>query len=137
MGILESLAEIFNIAQKTDQLELQERILKAKKEALELEEQNQVLKRENNELKIALEIKKSVIFHNDAYWIAKKENKFEGPYCPKCYEDKGKLIHLLCQDNLGDVINPGKQYNFNCPNCGSHVKSNPFYDDRIMKIIVR
>lgn len=53
------------------------------------------LKKKINTLEEQLETKESLNFNNSMYWLKDDEN----PYCPNCYDNNGKLIHLI--EDLG------------------------------------
>lgn len=45
------------------------------------------------ELEAALKTKESLFYDGSVYWIGPEEER-DGPYCPICWDDDRKLIHL-------------------------------------------
>jgi hypothetical protein len=39
-------------------------------------------------------IAESLEFADDVYWKRKKDQTLDGPYCPTCWDDSRKLVHL-------------------------------------------
>jgi len=96
MSIVADLQSIGDIIQKTGDREVYEKFLAIQEKALEILEENNNLKQEIEKLKKQLEIKDSIKFEENVYWIKDKEgNVKEGPFCPKCYDDEKLLMHLI------------------------------------------
>jgi hypothetical protein len=54
------------------------------------------------------------IFHDYAYWLTEVDKSPEGPFCPKCFEDNKKIMHMipLSSENW-----------FQCPTCKLRIKT--------------
>lgn len=68
------------------------------KEYLLIKEENKKLINENNKLKKELDISKDLIFENGLYW---NKSGDKGPFCPVCWDDKKRKIHLRGSDEKG------------------------------------
>ncbi|MCC4791199.1 hypothetical protein AB6E39_26000 [Vibrio splendidus] len=55
---------------------------------------------ELSELRQVLEQKQNMEWDEPYYWLNIGENK-QGPYCPSCYDNNGKLIRLMNKDYIG------------------------------------
>lgn len=103
MGMLPSfkVQDILELVKKGATIEAQEKIMELREFALTLQEENISLKEEIKQLKEELEIKESLEWDGRLYWlIMKGQNKKDGPFCQRCYDDNKKLIRL--QKNNGN-----------------------------------
>ena len=103
MNIVENIKSIGKTIQQLDNIELYQKILDVQAQALEIMEQDSKLRDENKDLREKLEIKGSLKYRNNAYWI---EN--DGPYCTRCWDAEKKPIRLHPDGNPAY---------FHCPNC--------------------
>jgi hypothetical protein len=96
MSIVADLQSIKDILKKTGDRKVYEKFLAIQEKALDPLEENNNLKQEIEKLQKKLEIKDSIEFEENVYWIKDKEgNVKEGPFCPKCYDDEKLLMHLV------------------------------------------
>lgn len=65
----------------------------------ELEEENRKLRTSNEKLRVALNRRKNMEYHDGGYYILRNEEEI-GPICPECYQRKG-LIYLLESNSKG------------------------------------
>jgi hypothetical protein len=114
MSIIDDAKSIVGIIRKTDNVELQQKILDLQGQILQLVEDNMNLKEEVRGLNERTRIKETLTFRNDAYWIPRAENAEDGPYCSKCWDSEGKLIRQH------SMRNPSFH---ECPECKSRVKT--------------
>jgi hypothetical protein len=95
VGLISELQEVGKILQKIGQLELYQRFLPLMDEIIKIKEQNIELQEENTKLKKQLEIKESLIFKNNSYYIGDEKGDIkDGPFCSCCWDDNAKLIRL-------------------------------------------
>ena len=86
----------------------------------ELVTENLSLKNDNFDLKKKIdaidEIKTiaSQLFVKDKVYFHKKENKEDGPFCTKCWDDEKKLIRM--------VRRQGNTVFFTCPKCKTMIR---------------
>ena len=60
---------------------------------LQLQEENQELRKKVQELEEALSVRANLRYESPYYWLKTQEKK-EGPYCQACYDKERKLIRL-------------------------------------------
>ena len=104
MSFITDIQELGTLIQETGNEKLFERYLEVLDEAIDINSENMKLRKENKELKEKLTFENQIRFENDAIWLEVTENGQKGPYCPKCYDVRKQLIHL---------VKDGKW----CPNC--------------------
>jgi hypothetical protein len=99
-GVVGLLKEALPLAKKAGNRELNEkladlqgRILDIQTQLIELANENRNLTERTRELEQAAEIGKKLVYEGSVYWLPKGEGK-EGPFCPNCWDDQRKLIHL-------------------------------------------
>lgn len=105
MSLIEDLKDTVKIIQKIDNLDLYRKILDLQAEVMDLVE-------ENRNLKLQLQNKDSIIFTDSAYWKKIEDNKFDGPFCPRCWDYESKLIRLIKHQG----------YHPKCPQCKNFVE---------------
>jgi len=99
MSIIGDLKDIGMFLQKAGNADLYSKLIEIQEKAIEIMEKNRELKEENSKLLDALRIKNSLEFQDEVYWMKNKDGTLNGPYCPKCYDDEGKLLRLVsCPD---------------------------------------
>jgi hypothetical protein len=88
-----SVKTALDLAKKTTDIELKHEVSKALDNVLELKVTVYELAEENCDLHRRLNERSEVKRWGDqGYYVANGQEN--DPYCPKCYEDKEKLIHL-------------------------------------------
>ncbi len=111
MSTFDKLKSIASILQEAGKIEQYKQILETQKELLEIQKNISDLEKENNDLKQKLEIKDSLVYENNAYWIVNNDKK-DGPYCTCCWDDSKKTIRMQpC----------GNPDCFDCPKCNNKV----------------
>lgn len=108
MGWYEAIKDGISVAQQADNIPLVQNLIDAQKQILDLIEENQSLKTENQELTKKLHQKESIERHNDTY-ITLKPDSQQIRYCATCWDNNQKLIQLSC--DTGE---------YRCPVCGNH-----------------
>lgn len=73
---------------------------------LALRDEMQMIKIRLQNTEAALHIARNLIIDNNFYWL-NSDGIRQGPYCPRCFEQEGGLIHL---EKIGDKRA--------CPCCG-------------------
>src|SRR3989338_5684032 len=107
MAIFDELKSVASTLQEAGKIEQYRQILDAQKELLEMQKQIADITNENKELKEKLEIKESLVYKDNVYWI-EKENKKDGPFCSCCWDNDKKTIRMQpC----------GNPVYFDCPKC--------------------
>jgi len=103
MNIIENVKEIASLIKKLDDVDLYRRILTLEQEVLELNEENRLFYAKIKNLENIEEITSKMSFKSPFWYMAADEI----PYCPRCWEDDKKTIHLI------DVQEQG----YECPSC--------------------
>ena len=112
MGMIETTIakakELFDLAKKADNIEIQQRVLDLQSDMLELQNEHQAVMRENEALKAARQLDSELIIRENAYWRDDAPETRQGPFCTKCYDVDGKLIRLKIREDHAQ----------RCPSCG-------------------
>jgi hypothetical protein len=107
MAIFDELKSVAGVLQEAGKIEQYRQILDAQKELLEMQKRISDLESDNKSLKEKLEIKDSLIFDRNAYWIEKNSKK-DGPFCSCCWDDNRKTVRMQpC----------GNPAFYSCPKC--------------------
>ena len=85
-----SIKEIFDLIKTGATIEAQEKIMELRESALEFREENLNLKMRVKELEGELNQKRNLKHERGLYWLSGDRV----PFCPRCWENAGKLIHL-------------------------------------------
>lgn len=108
MGILDEMKEIGDLIKKAGDIELYRRINKLEGEVIDLTRDKRRSEEKLEELERTLKFKEKLTFREPFYWLEKDQT----PYCPGCWEDKHKAVHVIFAfDNARDA-------RFDCPTCG-------------------
>jgi hypothetical protein len=101
------LKSIFEVLKAQGRIELSRDLLDFEEKYHELREENSNLKDKIKALEFRLEIKRKIFFDLNSYWI-ESEGKRSGPFCPRCYDDESKVIHM---------VPSGSPDYYRCPKC--------------------
>ncbi|MHC4456323.1 MAG: RING finger protein [Planctomycetota bacterium] len=112
MSIIDTTKVVYELAKKGASIELQERVMELREEALQLQEENLHLRTKIKEVEEKLELRSKMKWEKPFYWAESKGQK-DGPYCQRCYDKAGLLMHLV--DHRNGL--------WSCPEC------NRSYDD--------
>ena len=94
MAIFDDLKTVAKVLQEAGKIEQYKQILEVQEKLLEMQEKIRLQDEEIRTLKEKLKIKENLVFEKDAYWIKRKDDPKEGPYCSACWDKNKKLIHL-------------------------------------------
>lgn len=106
MGWYEAIKDGISIAQKADNIPLVNSLIEAQKQILDLINENNMLKCENQELKSNKIMLQNIERHKDAY-ITLKNDIENIIYCSNCYDTNQKLVQAQTDEN-------GRYW---CPSC--------------------
>lgn len=90
MAALPSYKDIIDLVKKGATLEAQEKIMELREASLELQEENILLREQVKELQRRQDLHDKMKFRKPYYWMEGDDV----PFCPKCWEENGKAIHL-------------------------------------------
>jgi len=112
MSVIDDLKSVGKTLNDIGKVEEYKKILESWQIILEMQEENDKLKKSNSDLKEKLELKGNLVKDDFVYFLEKDGNK-EGPFCSRCWE-KNKVLITLQQNKVG-------HWNFLCPECGNKV----------------
>lgn len=94
MNLIEILNDVIKIIKKSDNVELNEKILELQSKVYALLEENQQLKNQVKNLEESINTNNNLVHRGNAYYII--ENGIEkGPYCVTCWDKDKKLVNLI------------------------------------------
>ena len=100
MDLLNILKEAASLAKEANRTDLYKAILDYQRQLSDyqrqidaLEDENRGLKTSLRELEQRLKRRDEMVFLHSACW-RRTPDGYEGPYCSRCWEGNGKLIHL-------------------------------------------
>ena len=96
MGFYEAAKDAFKLAQQSDNIELQKKILDLQNQAFQMVEDKQKLVKRVHELEKKLSDQDNYVLENNVYWKGPDKG---GPFCPHC-GPKGNWVHLSTNDGL-------------------------------------
>ncbi len=91
MALYEVIKDCINVAQKADNIPLVQNLIDAQKQILDLINENDMLKRENKELKENKMRMENIERHEDAFITLKNDQKGL-IYCSCCFDKDNKLV---------------------------------------------
>ena len=97
--MIETFKDVFTLVQKTDNIELINKIIALQTDAMGVMEENRTLKDKARALEDALELKGKMQFDKDAYWMGEGRTEKEGPYCSRCFDMDRKPVRMLQRYN--------------------------------------
>ena len=113
MGVINCLKDVVSILQKSNDIEMVQKVIDIQQRIIEMEDTILTLKEENRKLKNNLDIEKKIKrFPNDTVIVIKNEENIM--YCSKCWDDEKKLIQVTKDEEY-----------YKCPKCNNH---NMFYE---------
>lgn len=114
MDIIKGIKEVGDVVRKADNIDLYRQILDLQREAMELVEENNDLRKEIAQMKESNELQESLIVE-DNFYFKKKNNDLDGPFCTACWDQSSKLIRLNVVEHY-----PSSYYS-SCPVCNTHM----------------
>lgn len=120
---LPTYKDIVELMKKGATVEAQEQIMALREAALEIQEENLLLKDRVCSLEEQLKQKAKLTFDRQVYWLVDGDNK-DGPYCQRCYDAEHILMRLQkgeiddIDHERGVVVKTGRHY-FRCLKCSS------------------
>ena len=99
MDIIKTLKDVITVAQKSNDIEMVQKVIAAQEEVIELQDKIYNLKKENSNLKDKLKRDMSVIRYRGIPVLSIKGDKAKILYCSNCYGNENKLIPVHIIDN--------------------------------------
>lgn len=107
MSILENAKEVAKAVQEINNLELYQRVLNLHSDIIDLVEENNRLRKENEGLANKVMLKEQMTFKEPFYYRAGDET----PHCAACWEGTEKAVHVTFIFNRPDATR------WDCPHC--------------------
>jgi len=105
VGILDNAKQVAKAVEEIHNLELYQRVLNLHSDIIELVEENNRLRAENEEVHKTL--RKKMEFKEPFYY----QEGDETPFCPSCMESNDTPVHVVFVSNEPSAIH------WNCPSC--------------------
>ena len=106
---IRGMDKAFNQAElKGKIVDLMDALVEAKSQVVSIQEEIAEKDRTIRELGEQLSLKEKMKYEKPYYWVF-KDNKKEGPFCPKCWDSEKKQIHV--------ILHTGGS---RCPNCQNY-----------------
>jgi regulator of replication initiation timing len=106
MGILDNAKQVAQAVEEIHNLELYQRVLNLHSDIIELVEENNRLRNENQDLKKKLQLQEKMHFKAPFYY----QDGDDTPFCPSCFEsNKHEAVHVV-KRSVGWI----------CPTCKHH-----------------
>lgn len=99
MEVVKLFKEVINFAQKSNDIDMIQKIISAQQDMLELQEENKSLKEENRRLKSKKSIKNKIERYKNINVITLKDDNQKIKYCSNCWDNNEKLVQLHIIDN--------------------------------------
>ena len=112
MPIFDNLKSAASVLQEAGKIEQYRQILEAQKELLDMQKKIMDLEIENRDLRNQIIQKKNLTHVNEVYY-GENDGDRQKPFCAKCYDAEGKLIHMTAWHNA----------RMKCPNCEGTYRS--------------
>ena len=98
MEVIKTLKDIITFAQKSNDIEMTQKLISVQQEVIDMEEQIYNLKSENRVLKEKINKKNEVERYRNIPIITLKKDSPKILYCANCYGSDNKLIQLQVHD---------------------------------------
>lgn len=93
MNILNTLKDVMSFIQKSDNIDMVQKVIDIQLQIMDMQEKIFKLQEENKKLKSIEKIKKNIVRHENDNVLHLKEND-KILYCSKCWDDEQKLIQV-------------------------------------------
>lgn len=99
MDAIKLLRDVVNVAQKSNDIEMIQKVISAQQEVINLQDKIYKLQVENNALKEQLRKNDNIERYRSIPLITLKDEHPKILYCANCYGNEGKFIQLQIYDN--------------------------------------
>lgn len=99
MDAIKLLMDVVNVAQKSNDIEMVQKVISAQQEVINLQDKIYKLQVENNALKEQFRKNDNVEMYRSIPLITLKDEHPKILYCANCYGNEGKFIQLQIYDN--------------------------------------
>ena len=99
MDVIKLFKDVINFAQKSNDVDMIQKIITAQQDMLNLQEENRNLKEENRKLKYKKSISNRILRYRNINVITIKNDGKKIKYCSSCWDNYEKLVQLRVIDN--------------------------------------
>jgi len=125
MSLIETTKIAYELAKKAANIELQEKLMDMREQALELQEENIALKRQIKELEERLDVREKIVWDKEyqVYWLEQTGGEErDGPYCQHCWDADTRLIRI----QRVHAVTAGRSIKrWRCPACNNFFGEGP------------
>ena len=123
MDIVKTLKDAITFVQKSDNVDMLQKLTQVKQEVIDMEDQIYNLKAENRELKENQKMTKNIERYQGSTLITLKSDNPKIPYCSTCYGKDNKLIQLNIKGDLCQCFNCKSYFYFSALPNGDKLKN--------------
>ena len=105
MDVIKLLKDVYTLAQKSNDIEMIQKVISAQEEAINMQDKITKLQNENQRLKEKDKIKKNIERYQGCTLITLKSDNPKIPYCSTCYGKDNQLIQLKIKGDLCQCFN--------------------------------
>ena len=105
MDAIKILKEVFTAAQKSNDIEMVQKVITAQEEVINMQDKITKLQSENQKLKEKVKLNKNIERYQGTTLITLKSDNPKIPYCSTCYGNDNKLIQLKIKGDLCQCLN--------------------------------
>lgn len=109
MDAIKLLKDVVTVAQKSNDIDMIQKVISAQQEVLNMQEELQVLREDNRKLKDLNTMSAKIKRYRNISVITLEEDDQKIMYCSNCWDSDKKIIQLM---KAGD--------SYKCPACKSH-----------------
>ncbi len=120
MEVVKMFKEVINFAQKSNDIDMIQKIISVQQDMLELQEENRKLKEENRRLKSKKNIKNKIERYKNINVITLKDDDQKIKYCSNCWDNNEKTVQIRVID--------GDYYECNTCKTRGHLSESPDWD---------
>lgn len=99
MDVIKLFKDVISFAQKSNDVDMIQKIITAQQDMLNLQEENRTLKEENRKLKSKKSISNKIKRYRNINVITIKSDEQKIKYCSSCWDNHEKLVQLRVIDN--------------------------------------
>lgn len=122
MDVVKTFKDIVSFAQKSNDIEMMQKLMSAQQEVLAMNAKLMKLEEENKKLKSKAKIERNIERYPGTTLITLKNENPKIPYCSTCYGNDGSLIQMKIRGELCECSNC-KSYFYFAESSNSNVRN--------------
>ena len=112
MDAIKILKDVVSAAQKSNDIEMIQKVISAQEEVINMQDKITKLQNENQKLKEKEKLSKDIERYQGTTLITLKSDDPKIPYCSTCYGNEGKLIQMKIKGELCQCFNCNSYFYF-------------------------